>query len=589
MGQHVPDGALQIARILDPAGMDADGVGHGGEIRVPQFDARFEIARGLHLQLDEAERAVVEDDDLHRQGLLRQGEDIAHQHREAAVARERDHLPAGARRLDADGVGQGVGHRAVRPGADQAPPGGHPEVARRPDGGRADVGGEDRVVVGRLAEKPSEVLRVDRRPAGPAGGEVVEVLPRLGVVLEGGVQVAGAVVAGKPRQQRLEGGGDVADEAEFEPAALAQVLRAQIDLRDLRVLGIELAVGEVGAEHQQGLAGLHRRVARGEADQPGHADIVGVVVLDMLLAAERVDDRALEPLRQPHQRPVRPGAAAPAQQRDLFRGVEEVGEAVELVRRRHGDRCAGAQGRGRGDRALGRLLEGDRAGDDHHGDAAPAHGGADRGLEDVGQLLGVRDQLAEMAAIAKQLFRPRRLEVVETDLARRDVGGDGQHRRAGAVRVEQAVDEMEVARPAGAGADREFAGDLRLARGGERRDLLVADMDPVDDAAAADRFRDPVQAVADEAVDAAHARLLERLDHEIRYVAGCHAPSPNRTAPRGGDGGPTSHRDEGSGDRKILRSLQNFSDSDYVIRVPNGFWRPAFRRPSTLSIVIPGR
>lgn len=235
----------------------------------------------------------------------------------------------------------------------------------------------------------------------------------------------------------------------------------------------------------------------------------------------------------------------------FFGVVEETGEAVEFIRRRHGDGRARAQGRRGGERALGRLLQRDRAGNDHHGDAALAHGRADRGFEDVGQLLRVRDHLAEMAAIAEQLLGPRRLEVVEADLARRDVGGDRQNRRAGAVGVEQAVDEVEVARSAGAGTDREFAGHLRLTRGGEGGDLLVADMHPVDHAAAANRFRDPVQAVADEAVDPAHARLLERLDHKIRYVAGCHAPSPNRTA-EGGDGGPTSHASEGSSDRKIL-------------------------------------
>jgi hypothetical protein len=39
-----------------------------------------------------AERAVVEDHDLRRQAELRQAEKIAHQHGEAAGARQRDHL-----------------------------------------------------------------------------------------------------------------------------------------------------------------------------------------------------------------------------------------------------------------------------------------------------------------------------------------------------------------------------------------------------------------------------------------------------------------------------------------------------------------
>ena len=40
----------------------------------------------------------------------------------------------------------------------------------------------------------------------------------------------------------------------------------------------------------------HGIVAGREADQPGHADVVGVVPLDVLLAAQRVHHRCLEAL-----------------------------------------------------------------------------------------------------------------------------------------------------------------------------------------------------------------------------------------------------------------------------------------------------
>ena len=70
----------------------------------------------------------------------------------------------------------------------------------------------------------------------------------------------------------------------------------------------------------------------------------------------------------------------------------------------------------------------------------------------------------------------RLLEVGAADLGARDLGGDRQHRNAAAMAVEQAVDQVQVARPAAAGADRELAGQLRLGAGGERRHLLVAHM-----------------------------------------------------------------------------------------------------------------
>ena len=48
------------------------------------------------------------------------------------------------------------------------------------------------------------------------------------------------------------------------------------------------------------------------------------------------------------------------------------------------------------------------------------------------------------------------------------------------VAVEQAVDQVQVARAAAAGADRELAGEMGLGAGRESRRLLVAGMHPVD-------------------------------------------------------------------------------------------------------------
>src|SRR6185312_13103365 len=44
---------------------------------------------GLHLQLHEGQGTVVEDDDLDRQPLLAERDQLAHQHRQSAVAGER--------------------------------------------------------------------------------------------------------------------------------------------------------------------------------------------------------------------------------------------------------------------------------------------------------------------------------------------------------------------------------------------------------------------------------------------------------------------------------------------------------------------
>ena len=100
------------------------------------------------------------------------------------------------------------------------------------------------------------------------------------------------------------------------------------------------------------------------------------------------------------------------------------------------------------------------------------------------------------------------LKVAAADLAGRNLGRDRQHRRAAAVCIEQAVDEMKIAGPARTGTDREPAGDLRFAGGGEGRHLLMPDMDPVDRLPLAQRLGQAVQAVADHAEDTFHTGLI---------------------------------------------------------------------------------
>ena len=60
------------------------------------------------------------------------------------------------------------------------------------------------------------------------------------------------------------------------------------------------------------------------------------------------------------------------------------------------------------------------------------------------------------------------------------MGGDSQHRNMVAVTVEKAVNQVQVARPAGTGAYRQFAGKLGLRSGGEGGHFFVARGHPID-------------------------------------------------------------------------------------------------------------
>ena len=83
--------------------------------------------------------------------------------------------------------------------------------------------------------------------------------------------------------------------------------------------GCGVAVGCLVAEQEQRVARHHRVIARTEADQTGHADVIRVVPFDELFAAHRVDDRCAEHVRERHHFVMRTRSAAAAHQRHRFR------------------------------------------------------------------------------------------------------------------------------------------------------------------------------------------------------------------------------------------------------------------------------
>jgi hypothetical protein len=66
---------------------------------------------------------------------------------------------------------------------------------------------------------------------------------------------------------------------------------------------------------------------------------------------------------------------------------------------------------------------------------------------------------------------------------------------------------------------------MRLGAGGKGGDLLVPDVEPLDIAAPTDCIREPVQAIADDAVDALHARGGQGFNELVCYSY-CHCFFP---------------------------------------------------------------
>src|SRR5208283_5990170 len=61
------DPVRHLGRIFEADAANADRLGHRGKVRIDELGAEVEEAGGFLLELDEAERTVVEDDDLHRE------------------------------------------------------------------------------------------------------------------------------------------------------------------------------------------------------------------------------------------------------------------------------------------------------------------------------------------------------------------------------------------------------------------------------------------------------------------------------------------------------------------------------------------
>jgi hypothetical protein len=109
------------------------------------------------------------------------------------------------------------------------------------------------------------------------------------------------------------------------------------------------------------------------------------------------------------------------------------------------------------------------------------------------------------------------LEVAGADLGAGDLRGQGQHRCHAPVRVVQAVDQVQVAGAAAAGAGHEPTGQLGFPAGGERSRLLVPHLHPVDAVVAADGVHHRVEAVADHPLHPPHPGGEQDLDKLVGH------------------------------------------------------------------------
>src|SRR5699024_5650905 len=102
VGEDLCDGVAHFAGLFHATSVQPGAACDRGVVHVVVVGAVIWYAVYEHFQLDHSEGGVVENDELHRQVVRLQCQQLAHEHRQSTVARHRDHLPAGGGQLRAD-------------------------------------------------------------------------------------------------------------------------------------------------------------------------------------------------------------------------------------------------------------------------------------------------------------------------------------------------------------------------------------------------------------------------------------------------------------------------------------------------------
>lgn len=260
-------------------------------------------------------------------------------------------------------------------------------------------------------------------------------------------------------------------------------MRIDVDLHGPRLpeLRQELRVGERRPDHQQRVALTHHLVRRSGTQQPDRARDIGQFVVQRIFTEQGFGDPGAEPVGDRlHLRTGTPGAL-PDQDGCLSTGVEDIGGPPQIVVVRH-RRVVRHAGTGRHHlegvlgRGVGEILDVGR--DDHGGYRAAGHGGAQRPVEDVRQLLRDGDHLAVVGGDV--LVEAQQIDLLLVTAAQGTAVGLPDDRDDGNVvelRVVEAVEEMDGAGSRSSHADTDLAGELGVPDGLERGHLLVPGLD----------------------------------------------------------------------------------------------------------------
>src|ERR1700683_2008112 len=198
--------------------------------------------------------------------------------------------------------------------------------------------------------------------------------------------------------------------------------------------------------------------------------------------------------------------------------MQQLRKPIEVFVRRHDNGSWGQQTRDVGCRRFSGWPQSGVARETTAGNPTLANRLADCDLESARHRVRAGDELAVVAAFLEEPFRMRFLEVPGADLGRGNLRGNGEYRHPRSVAIKQAINEVQIARSAAAGADREITRKMRLRTRCKGRDLLVPYMNPFDLSLATKRVSQTIEAIADDTIDALDAG---RCEHFRKLICDC--------------------------------------------------------------------
>jgi hypothetical protein len=125
-----------------------------------------------------------------------------------------------------------------------------------------------------------------------------------------------------------------------------------------------------------------------------------------------------------------------------------------------------------------------------------------------------------VAAFAEELIGMGLLEITGADLGGGNMRGNGQDGSHAAVGVEQSVDQVQIARTAAPGTNRQLTRELCLGSGRERRSLFVANIHPLDFTTAVESVGHRIEAVADETVNSLDTTFGKSINQLLCHGSG---------------------------------------------------------------------